>query len=55
MRDGGVHIVLHVVMERGVNIAQVTAKLQEQVRYEVERRGGVPVGDDQRARGGPQE
>ena len=29
----------------GVNIAQVTANLQEQVRYQVEGVGGVPVGD----------
>lgn len=40
-----VDIGLHVVMERGVNIAQVTANLQEQVRYQVERVGGVPVGE----------
>lgn len=39
-----VDIGLHVVMERGVNIAQVTANLQEQVRYQVERVSGVPVG-----------
>ena len=43
--EGSVDIGLHVVMERGVNIAQVTANLQEQVRYQVERVGGVPVGD----------
>jgi|GEM_PF-470086 len=43
--DGVVDIGLHVVMERGVNIAQVTANLQEQVRYQVERVGGIPVGD----------
>jgi uncharacterized alkaline shock family protein YloU len=43
--DGVVDIGLHVVMERGVNIAQVTANLQEQVRYQVERVGGVPVGE----------
>lgn len=42
--EGRVDIGLHVVMERGVNIAQVTANLQEQVRYQVERVGGVPVG-----------
>ncbi len=42
---GRVSIGLHVVMERGVNIAQVTANLQEQVRYQVERVGGVPVGE----------
>jgi uncharacterized alkaline shock family protein YloU len=43
--EGSVDIGLHVVMERGVNIAQVTANLQEQVRYQVERVGGVPVGE----------
>jgi uncharacterized alkaline shock family protein YloU len=43
--EGKVDIGLHVVMERGVNIAQVTANLQEQVRYQVERVCGVPVGD----------
>lgn len=43
--EGRVDIGLHVVMERGVNIAQVTANLQEQVRYQVERVGGVPVGE----------
>ena len=42
--EGSVDIGLHVVMERGVNIAQVTANLQEQVRYQVERVSGVPVG-----------
>jgi uncharacterized alkaline shock family protein YloU len=43
--DGRVDIGIHVVMERGVNIAQVTANLREQVRYQVERVGGVPVGE----------
>jgi uncharacterized alkaline shock family protein YloU len=43
--EGSVDIGLHVIMERGVNIAQVTANLQEQVRYQVERVGGVPVGE----------
>ena len=43
--ESRVDIGLHVVMERGVNIAQVTANLQEQVRYQVERVGGVPVGE----------
>jgi len=45
MREGAAHIVLHVVMERGVNLAQVTATLQEQVRYEVEHSSGVAVAD----------
>jgi uncharacterized alkaline shock family protein YloU len=43
--DGRANIGLHVVMERGLNLTQVTANLQEQVRYEVEQVGGVPVGD----------
>ncbi len=42
---GRVDIGLHVIMERGVNIAQVTANLREQVRYQLERVGGVPVGE----------
>lgn len=40
-----VRIVLHVAMERGVNLAQVTANIQEQVRYQVEGVAGLPVGD----------
>lgn len=43
--DGHADIGLHVVMERGLNLTQVTANLQEQVRYEVEQVGGVPVGE----------
>lgn len=42
---GHANIGLHVVMERGLNLAQVTANLQEQVRYQVEQIGGVPVGE----------
>ncbi|MCX6363750.1 MAG: Asp23/Gls24 family envelope stress response protein [Actinobacteria bacterium] len=38
------NIGLHVIMERGVNLAQVTANLQEQVRYQVAEVGGVPLG-----------
>jgi uncharacterized alkaline shock family protein YloU len=45
VEEGRANIGLHVVMERGVNLAQVTANLQEQVRYEVEQVGGVPVGE----------
>ena len=44
MSEGSVDIGLRVVMERGVNIAQVTANLQEQVRYQLERVSGIPVG-----------
>ena len=43
--DDALRIGLHVVMERGVNLARVTANLQEQVRYQVGEVGGVPVGD----------
>jgi len=43
--DDGLHISLHVVMERGVNLAQVTLNLQEQVRYRVEKVAGLPVAD----------
>jgi uncharacterized alkaline shock family protein YloU len=39
------NIGLHVVMERGVNLSQVTANLQEQVRYQVAEVGGVPLGE----------
>lgn len=45
VRDDGLHIALHVVMERGVNLAQVTANLQDQVRYRLEQVAGLPVAD----------
>ena len=38
-------ITLRVVMERGTNLAQITNNLKEQVRYQVERLGGVPVSE----------
>jgi uncharacterized alkaline shock family protein YloU len=38
-----VRLRLHVVMERGVNLAQVTAILQEQVRYQIEHATGLTV------------
>lgn len=45
VRDGRVFVALHVVMERGVNLAQVTAMLQEQVRWEIEHGAGLPVAE----------
>ncbi len=36
---------LHVVIERGLNLAEVTRTLEEQVRFEVERVAGVRVGE----------
>jgi uncharacterized alkaline shock family protein YloU len=38
-------ISLHVVIERGLNLAEVTRTLEEQVRFEVERIAGVRVGE----------
>jgi uncharacterized alkaline shock family protein YloU len=38
-------ISLHVVIERGLNLAEVTRTLEEQVRFEVERIAGVTVGE----------
>lgn len=43
--DGRVDIDLHVVMERGVNLAQVTANVQKQVRYELADIAGLPLGE----------
>jgi uncharacterized alkaline shock family protein YloU len=45
IEGASVNIALHVVMERGVNLAQVTANLREQVRYQVADIGGVPLGE----------
>jgi uncharacterized alkaline shock family protein YloU len=45
VQDGRANIALHVVMERGLNLAQVTANLQEQVRYQVGEVCGVPLGE----------
>ena len=45
IQDGRANIALHVVMERGLNLAQVTANLQEQVRYQVGQVCGVPLGE----------
>ena len=44
IEDGTANIGLHVVMERGVNLSQVTTNLQEQVRYQLGDVGGVPLG-----------
>lgn len=38
-----VRLRLHVVMERGVNVAQVTAILRDQVTYQIERATGLRV------------
>jgi uncharacterized alkaline shock family protein YloU len=43
--NGRVNVGLHVVMERGISLAQVTANLQEQIRYQLERVAGLPLGE----------
>ena len=40
----GVRIELHVVVEHGLNLAEVAATVRSQVAYEVERLTGLPVG-----------
>ena len=43
VRDGVAYIKLHVIMERGVNVAQVTAILRSQVAYEIAQGTGLQV------------
>jgi uncharacterized alkaline shock family protein YloU len=45
VENGRVNIGLHVVMERGVNLSQVTANLQEMVRYQLGDVAGLPLGE----------
>jgi uncharacterized alkaline shock family protein YloU len=42
-QDGGVAIDLHVVVEHGLNLAEVASTIRSQVGYEVERLTGLPV------------
>jgi uncharacterized alkaline shock family protein YloU len=39
----GLRIVLHVVVEYGLNLAEVASTVRSQVAYEVERLTGLPV------------
>jgi uncharacterized alkaline shock family protein YloU len=41
--DGGLALELHVVVDHGVNLAEVTAMVQSRVAYEVERHTGLDV------------
>lgn len=43
VHEGRARIGLHVVMERGLKLAEVTATLEQQVRFEVESVAGVKV------------
>jgi uncharacterized alkaline shock family protein YloU len=40
---GGVTVDLHVVVEYGLNLAEIAATLRSQVTYELERLTGLPV------------
>jgi uncharacterized alkaline shock family protein YloU len=42
-RDDGLVIDLHVVVEYGLNLAEVAATVRSRVAYEVQRLAGVPV------------
>jgi uncharacterized alkaline shock family protein YloU len=43
--DEGVTIELHVVVEYGLNLAEVASTLRSRVQYEVERLTGLPVAE----------
>jgi len=45
VREGQARIGLHVIMERGLKLSEVTATLEQQVRFEVERATGVKVSE----------
>jgi len=42
-REGGVTVDLHVVVEYGLNLAEVASSVRNRVAYEVERLTGLPV------------
>ena len=42
--SSGMRIALHVVVEHGLNLAEVASTVRSQVGYEVERVTGLPVG-----------
>jgi uncharacterized alkaline shock family protein YloU len=41
--DRGVQITLHVVVEHGLNLAEVASTVRNRVAYEVERMTGLPI------------
>ena len=41
--DGGIALELHVVVDYGINLGEVTAMVRSRVEYEVERHTGIPV------------
>ena len=45
VEGGRANVGLHVVLERGVNLAQVTENLREQVQYQLGQVAGLPLGE----------
>ena len=45
IEGGRANVGLHVIMEREVNLAQVTTNLQEQVKYQLGEVAGLPLGE----------
>jgi len=43
--ESGVSIALHVVVEHGLNLAEVATGVRERVLYELERMVGLPIAD----------
>jgi uncharacterized alkaline shock family protein YloU len=41
--DGGIALELHVVVDYGINLGEVSAMVQSRVSYEVERHTGLSV------------
>lgn len=44
-RDDGLALELHVVVDYGINLGEVTAMVRSRVMYEVERHTGIPVAE----------
>jgi uncharacterized alkaline shock family protein YloU len=42
--DGGLEIEMHVVVEYGLNLAEIASTIRSRVTYEVERQTGLSVG-----------
>jgi len=45
VHEGRARIGMHVVIDRGLRLAEVTATLEQQVRFEVERVAGIRVSE----------
>ena len=43
LRDGGLVVELHVVVEHGLRLAEVAERVRSRAQYEVERMVGLPI------------